>query len=248
MKTENNPASYIWNPDELLRLGVQHADSYRRATPFPHVVLNNFVTIDTVRRIVQEFPSIESKYWHTKHVKTSFKQDSRLPDKERFLGSFTRSILREMNSAPFLLFLSELTGVRGLMPDPYLEGGGIHQIPHGGFLKIHADFNRHPLTNAHRRLNVLLYLNEEWRDEYGGALELWSPDMAACCSSILPIAGRCVVFSTSDLSFHGHPDPLNVPAGVTRKSLALYYYTVERPQEETSAPHSTLYQLRPDES
>jgi Rps23 Pro-64 3,4-dihydroxylase Tpa1-like proline 4-hydroxylase len=241
-------ALYVWDPDALRQMGAQHAASYSAADPFPHVVIDNFATMDVVRQVVREFPAEDAAYWHTKRVKTSHKQDSRLLDKERYLGPFTRHLLREMNSAPFLLFLSELTGIKGLMPDPYLEGGGIHQIPRGGFLKIHADFNRHPLTNAHRRLNLLLYLNEDWRDEFGGALELWSTDMTTRVRSVAPIAGRCVVFSTTDWSFHGHPDPLQCPEGMTRKSMALYYYSVDRPVEEATQPHTTIYKSRPGEA
>ena len=126
-------------------------------------------------------------------------------------------------------------------------GGGLHQIERGGYLKIHADFNRHPKFNLDRRLNLLLYLNENWKEEYGGHLELWNNQMTACVRRISPIFNRCVIFNTTDFSYHGHPEPLTCPEHVTRKSLALYYYSNGRPETERSRPHGTLTQTRPGE-
>jgi hypothetical protein len=114
-------------------------------------------------------------------------------------------------------------------------------------LKIHSDFNEHPRLKLDRRLNLLLYLNREWQEEWGGHLELWDRDMTECRRKILPIFGRCVVFATTDFANHGHPDPLNCPEGETRKSLALYYYSNGRPREETLGHYSTLFRRRPGE-
>jgi Rps23 Pro-64 3,4-dihydroxylase Tpa1-like proline 4-hydroxylase len=90
---------------------------------------------------------------------------------------------------------------------------------------VHADFNRHEKLNLDRRLNLLLYLNRDWKEEYGGHLQLWTRDMGRCVVKVLPVFNRCVVFSTTDFSYHGHPDPLTCPPGRTRKSIAMYYYT-----------------------
>jgi Rps23 Pro-64 3,4-dihydroxylase Tpa1-like proline 4-hydroxylase len=140
-----------------------------------------------------------------------------------------------------LLWLEALTGIEGLIPAPYFGGGGLHQIEPGGFLKIHADFNVHPKLKLDRRLNMLVYLNKDWRDEYGGHLELWDRDLSACRKKILPSFNRTVIFSTTDTSFHGHPHPLTAPVGMSRKSVSLYYYTAGRPEAERSAPHDTLF-------
>ena len=123
----------------------------------------------------------------------------------------------------------------------------MHQIEPGGKLAVHADFNRHPRNGIDRRLNALLYLNPDWRDEYGGHLQLWDRNMTKCEARIAPLFNRMVVFSTTDFSYHGHPDELTCPVGVTRKSLALYYYTNGRPKEEVSGEHSTLFRERPGE-
>jgi len=140
--------------------------------------------------------------------------------------------------------LSELTGIEGLIADEGMEGGGLHQSLRGGYLNVHADFTVHPLHPTwRRRVNLLLYLNERWPPEYGGALELWSKDMRRCVSKIEPLGNRAVIFNTESDSFHGHPDPLQCPAGESRKSLALYYFTVEsRPMVR-----STEYRARPGE-
>ena len=115
----------------------------------------------------------------------------------------------------------------------------------GGFLKVHADFNRHGGLGLDRRLNVLFYLNRDWDDGWGGQLELWDMTMASCVQKISPIFNRLVVFATTDHSYHGLPDPLQCPPGVIRRSLAINYYTNGRPEHERSRAHSSLYQRRP---
>ncbi|NJM87615.1 MAG: 2OG-Fe(II) oxygenase [Hydrococcus sp. RU_2_2] len=163
------------------------------------------------------------------------------------MQEITRLLLYQMNGATFVNFLEKLTGIEGIIPDPHLVGGGLHQIERGGYLKIHVDFNKHGKLNLDRRLNLLLYLNKNWQEEYGGNLELWDRDMIKCQKKILPIFNRCVIFSTTDFSYHGHPEPLTCPEGRTRKSLALYYYSNGRPPEEVSNGHSTVFRARPDE-
>ena len=142
----------------------------------------------------------------------------------------------------------QLTGIDGLLPDPHMTGGGLHQYLPGAELRVHADFNKLPGYGLDRRLNLLLYLNPAWDEAWGGALELWDRDMQACVQRIAPVANRCVVFSTTRDSYHGMPDPLRCPDGVTRRSLALYYYSNGRPQHERGPDHSTLWQTRPGEA
>ena len=130
-------------------------------------------------------------------------------------------------------FLQKITGIEEtLIPDPYFEGGGFHEIKPGGFLKVHVDFHKNKKLQLSRRVNFLIYLNKDWEEEYGGHLELWEKDMSQCVSKILPKFNRAAMFSTTGDSWHGHPDPLNCPEGKSRKSLALYYYTNGRPISE----------------
>lgn len=234
--------TFHFDRKQLLEIADAHRDSYAVASPFPHVVIDDFLPPEVLDEVLREFPSPQRADWH------SF--DSPLERKlatkdDAMLGEATRHLLAEFNSAPFIDFLERLTGIEGLVPDPHFSGGGLHQIERGGHLKVHADFNRHPHTQLLRRLNVLVYLNRDWKDEFGGGLELWSRDMKARERQILPLFNRCVVFSTTDTSFHGHPEPLNCPEGMTRKSIALYYYS--SPGGEGIRDHNTLFQARPGE-
>jgi len=226
--------------DRLLALADRHADEYRQAHPFPHVVLDDVLPAEVLDRILEEFPDPDGIPWrlftdqgHTLKLAT---------DRLELMGPFTRHLLNEFNASVMIDFLERLTGIDGLVPDPHLAGGGLHQIEPGGFLDVHADFNVYERLRLDRRLNLLLYLNRDWPEAYGGHLELWPRDMSGCARRVLPVFNRMVVFSTSDISFHGHPEPLACPQGRTRKSLAVYYYSNGRPAAEASATHSTLYQ------
>jgi hypothetical protein len=215
--------------------------SVKQRSRSPHIVIDDFLPTEVETGALSEFSRKNNLYWTTKRAKASVKQAGRAVDNQLQLRSFSWVL----NAAPFVLFPPELTGSLGLLPDPYQDGGGIPQAPNGGFLNIQEDFNKHTLTKTDRCLNALLCVNEDWLPEYGVNLELWSTDMARCVRLVPPIAGRMVVFSTTDWSYQGHPDPLTCPLGRTGKSIALYYYTLGRPVDEASPPYSTMYKLRP---
>lgn len=214
-------------------------DMYTNADPFAHIVLDDLFDAADLDIVLRDFPSPADMQW--------MRFDNPL---EKKLGYFhersgiteaVRDFLNAMNSFEMLLWLEALTGIEGLIPDPYFGGGGLHQIEPGGFLKVHADFNVHPKLKLDRRLNMLVYLNKDWREEYGGHLELWDRQGKRPVKKILPLFNRTVIFSTTDTSFHGHPHPLTCPPGMTRKSVSLYYYTAGRPQDERSSPHDTIF-------
>ncbi|TML66651.1 MAG: 2OG-Fe(II) oxygenase [Actinobacteria bacterium] len=236
---------FHFDREALGGLAESRRAGYVSARPFPHTVIDDFLPADVLDEVLAEFPSAQQTEWFAfdspRERKLATKDDATM-------GEATRRLLAELNSAAFIDFLERLTGIDGLVPDPHFVGGGLHQIERGGHLKVHADFNRHPRTDLERRLNLLVYLNHDWKDEYGGALELWNRDMSACEARILPIFNRCVVFSTTDTSFHGHPEPLNCPEGWTRKSIALYYYSKDRPDGGGDGAHNTLFQVRPGEA
>lgn len=213
-------------------------ERYVSARPFPHIVLDDLFEDDVLEQVLAEFPRPGEIDW----VEFDSPTEKKLGYSYRSpVGESLRAFLLLMGSAPVLEFLQALTGIEGLIPDPYFGGAGPHQIERGGFLKIHADFNWHPLLKLDRRLNLLVYLNKEWKEEYGGHLELWNRDMSRCEQKILPVFNRTVVFSTTDFSYHGHPTPLACPEGWSRKSVSFYYYTNGRPSEERSAPHDTIF-------
>jgi Rps23 Pro-64 3,4-dihydroxylase Tpa1-like proline 4-hydroxylase len=230
--------------NKLDELGEKLHGAYAEAEPFPHIVIDDLFSEEDLKAIIEEFPGPGGIDWN----KFNNREERKLAStRETQMGDMTRLFLYQLNSSIFIEFLETLTGIKGLIPDPHFWGGGLHQIERGGFLKIHADFNRHERLDLDRRLNLLLYLNEGWREEYGGYLELWNRDMTQSVQRILPIFNRLVIFSTTDYSFHGHPDALACPAGQTRKSLALYYYSNGRPPEELSGDHGTLFKKRPNE-
>ncbi len=216
-------------------------DSYMRAQPFPHVVLDDFLNPRLLDGVLSEFPKPGQIRWE--HFDNS-REIKLASAKEANFGSITRLLFYHLNSITFLEFLSGVTGIENLIPDPSFDGGGLHQIVRGGKLGIHADFNKHPKYDLDRRLNVILYLNKDWREEYGGHLELWDRSMSRCEAKMLPVFNRLMIFGTTDFTYHGHPDPLQCPEGMTRKSLALYYFSNGRPAEEVSGAHSTLFRGR----
>ncbi len=216
---------------------------YAAARPFAHIVLDDFITPDVAKDAHDRFPKPDSGEWiqykHVNEKKLGKRDRASIPD-------IHLAIIDELNSRRFVEWLSELTGIERLIADHSLEGGGLHQIERGGFLNIHADFTAHQhQKNWARRVNVLLYLNDNWKEDYGGHLELWTRDMSKCDKKILPVLNRCVIFNTDFDSYHGHPHPLNTPEGVTRKSIALYYFTEER---ATPKARATDYRPLPTDS
>lgn len=232
---------------DLKGMASAHADEYKKADPFPSIYFDNFFNPDVLHAVLEEFPDMSKKpdlqFHDPNQIKLASKGEGRF-------GERTKLFMHYLNSQPFLEFLTELTGIENLIPDPFFDGGGCHQIQPGGMLKLHADFNKHPKTKLDRRLNVLVYLNEDWDESYGGHFELWDTEMKECRKKILPLFNRMAMFSTTSDSYHGHPNPLTCPPDRSRKSLALYYYTNGRPVEEQStsdADHNTLFKYRPED-
>jgi hypothetical protein len=236
----------IFVPEIFDALG-EHAEAFRTAQPYKHIVIDGLFNQEFLNAVIDEFYLPGDPRWH--RFKDKSRQVKLMLQSEFELPSRVRELTRELNAEPFLRKLTELTGVTGLIPDPYLEGGGMHQIVTGGKLAIHADFNKHTIMKVDRRLNVLVYLNKDWEEAWGGHLELWDREMQSCVNRVTPVFNRMVVFLTDDFSYHGHPNPLACPPEKTRKSVAMYYYTNGRPAEELNSgdPHSTLFKARPDE-
>ncbi|HWI85580.1 MAG TPA: 2OG-Fe(II) oxygenase, partial [Sphingomonas sp.] len=220
--------------------GEKRATEYQTATPFPHIVMEDFLDKDVLHRLLGEFPDREGwTYFDRDQERFKYQFDPYRIDSFR-----VRNLLAELNSEPFLAFLGAMTGIEGLISDPYFAGGGLHETLSGGHLSVHADFNVHKDMKVERRLNLLVYLNDDWPEEYGGHLELWDKKMRAAARSVLPVIGRAVVFSTTLQSFHGQPNPLSCPPDRSRRSIATYYYTAF-PTAETGPKRSTTFQPRP---
>jgi len=230
--------------EKLMNLARERAEEYKSNRPFPHIYFDDFLPAEAAEAALSVFPEPKQLPWqqfdNPNEKKLAFDAVEKLPDGDR-------DVLYFLNSRPMLQFLETLTGIEGVIPDPYFIGGGLHQIKPGGKLGVHADFNVHTKLRLDRRINVLIYLNKDWQEEYGGHFELWNRDMTAAEAKILPLFNRCAIFSTTSWSFHGHPTPLSCPPDRTRKSLATYYYTNGRPEEEVGESHSTLFKARPGE-
>jgi hypothetical protein len=239
--TQTDPFTCLYTGpfvSKLERLAEEIAPSYNTAQPYPHAVMDDFLPEEVADAVLDRFPSPRELQWYKFNDAHQKKLASNAVDR---MDPVIRDLLHFLNSSIVIQFLERLTGIPGIIPDPYYVVGGLHQIVPGGKLDIHADFNRHEQLRLDRRLNLLVYLNKDWKEEYGGHFELWDTEMKGCVKKVLPIFNRCVVFSTTDTSFHGHPNPLTCPADMTRKSMALYYYTNGRPQNEQSRSHSTLF-------
>jgi len=220
--------------EDLTSVARKYQSVYTGNQPFPNIYFDDFLNSDYLREVLAEFPDLARKkdtiYYNNPN------ENKHAGKGEYDMGPKTLALVHYLNSQPFLEFLQELTGIEEtLIPDPYLEGGGFHEIKPGGFLKLHVDFHKHRKMNLDRRLNLLVYLNEDWDESYGGHFELWERDMSRCAVKIAPLFNRAALFSTTGDSWHGHPDPLTCPQDRSRKSLALYYYTNGRPKGELKA-------------
>lgn len=234
--------------EKMQRNVVAWAKQYRTNQPYPHIGIDDFFEERIIRDVVSDYPGEFDASWNRTFLDAGTYEEQKLGlDRLKDFPPSIQHFVNALNSHVFVEFLERLTGIDGLIPDPHLSGGGLHMIPRGGRLAIHADFNIHKKLRLDRRLNLLLYLNYDWKREWGGALELWDKDVKVKVKEYLPIANRVVVFSTTDTAYHGHPDPLTSPKGRYRRSLALYYYTNGRPEEERSESHTTIFKMRPNE-
>jgi hypothetical protein len=229
--------------EQARKIGEGLSERYAFAEPFPHIVLDNFLPNDIATLLLKEFPVNRLSSDHVFEI--------------GYAGQFKRQILPEectpearrlfhfFNSAPMLQFLEGLSSIPSLLPDPYFAGGGYHETTRGGKLGVHADFRIHTQLHLQRRLNLIVYLNPNWEDQWGGKLELWDKAMKNMVAQVAPIFNRCIIFNTDADSFHGHPDPLNTPSDVARRSIALYYYTASKTIYKEVPSHSTVYHARP---
>jgi hypothetical protein len=222
------------------------ARTFRAARPFPFVAIDGFLPEEEARSIAASYPRFD----HALGQGTSFdfvneRRKVQVTDSKKFPDPVRQ--LHEATSSPeFLSDLEHITGIKGLLADPELSGGGMHLTAGGGRLDVHVDFNFEERRQYHRRLNLLIYLNPQWNSEWGGELELWDREVTACQHRFEPRLGRCVIFETSDISYHG-VQPVRCPGEQARLSYAAYYYTREAPEGWDGAKHSTIFRARPEE-
>ena len=238
----NSPSNFVaLNIEDLReRLSVLKTE-FATAHPYQHVVIDNFLPASVFQRAMTDFDVVSKEQW-TGYLHVNERKFAN--SNPATWGPTLQQIAHELNTPEFVSLLEELTGIPNLLIDPTFEGGGLHQSLRGGFLNMHADFTVHPHQRQwKRRLNLLLYCNENWLPEYGGGLELWDATMSHAEKVVQPLGNRVLIFATDTTSFHGHPDPLQCPDGVARRSMALYYFTYE----DKPNVRSTEYRARPND-
>ena len=220
----------------------KYIKEFKYNSPFPCVVIDNFLLEKTANQVLDNFKVNDN--WTNYSLVNNYKKYGLTERKH--LDKNCNEVFEELNSREFLDIMTKITGINNIFLDPTLDGGGLHQVFNGGSLNIHTDFNSHTVEKTWRRVvNILIYLNHNWLDEYNGNLELWNEKGKKKVKSISPIFNRCVIFKTDKKSFHGHPTKLNLPSGVSRKSIAVYYFVKEDNELEL---YPTKFVARPKDS
>ncbi len=219
---------------------------FRDAQPFRHVVIDNFFEHPVAEDLLEQFPAFEVGSARNESGDLGNKSTV---EKIRDLGPAYAALDDAIQTRDFLDMVGRITGIDKLLYDPWYFGGGTHCNRAGQDLDAHVDFNRHPIKHWHRRLNLIVYLNHEWQDAWGGSLELHSDPRIEhdTVKAITPLFNRCVIFETTEHSWHGFP-PIHPPRDrhdAMRRSVALYFYSEDRPADELADTHSTIYVDRP---
>jgi hypothetical protein len=221
-------------PENIDRLSY----TFKNAKPYPHISIDNMFSGEELDKLIQEIPPIADDHFvhenderlHTYNLRSAVE-----------LGETGFQLTAFLHSAAFLYFLSELTGIWQLLPDPYLQGAGYHVMPRGGKFDVHADRNTAYETGLHRRLSLIIYLNKNWKPEYGGQFELWNSDATRCEGVVEPIFNRTVIFEITDQNFHGVPRRIACPEGRSRDCFLVYYHTAQSASKSDAPPHTSIY-------
>ncbi|GAB5544424.1 MAG: hypothetical protein SangKO_041840 [Sandaracinaceae bacterium] len=212
----------------LLAAASAARERWARARPFPHAVIDGLLPPEVVTEAARAFPGADHPDFRRRDYEEQSGRFGQLQRRAfRGVDPRVRHLLNEVNGMVFLQMLERLTGIRGLIPDPFFTGAGLHLTVPGGHLALHADFDRDRARGLARRLSIVLFLVETWDDTWGGHLELWDASLERCEAKIAPAPGRLVVFEHGDDHWHGHPTPLTCPDGVARQSLAAYYFVAD---------------------
>ena len=238
----SSESPFYFDPIALQALADEQAPVFAEGSPFPHVVLDGLFPSGVIERVLDEFPTTDDKRWTNLENSKSHRKQAIAED--WLLAPHTRHVMAQFNSAVFIEFLERLSGMKGLIPDPHYLGGGLQQIGSGGFLKIHTDVPYHKSWKLDRQLNVLLYMNKDWDEAWGGKFELWDDQMTSH-KSVVPVFNRMVIFATPNAK-HGHPDPLLTPEGTFRRAFVMHYYSNSTTEYENIGIRNRHY-ARPGE-
>jgi Rps23 Pro-64 3,4-dihydroxylase Tpa1-like proline 4-hydroxylase len=214
---------------------------FQNAKPYKHLVMDNFLKSDVAEVLHAHFPPTEKLAKHYDGLNENKSEGANFGD---FHPAFAE-LRRDLMSKEFAQWMATVTGIDDVFVTDDNLGCGLHEGKNGSFLDVHIDFNIHAEKNVHRRLNMLIYMNKDWKPEYGGDLEMWNADMTNCDKKVAPLFNRAVIFETNEISYHGY-SKITVPAGMTRKSIYTYFYTDTR--EGAVKYHDTIFKPRPDDT
>ena len=192
--------------------------------PFPHVTIDDFIESDKLTKILADVNQLQEA---DAHVTSSEREHNKYVFNSNY-GTSLKRLFVELNSPDFIKHIERITGVDNIIcNDHYLYGTGVYRIKSKGFLQLHTDFNTYHSKNSRldRRVNLLIYLNPNWKADYNGQLCLCDKYTNICVKRIDPIMNRCVIFNTTSTSIHGIPEPLNVPDDVSCQYISVNYYT-----------------------
>lgn len=197
----------------------QLKEKFLNANPFEHVIIPNFLNSEYANQLEKLFPvnfDKWHKYWNPIEVKYANDDINNLPEEHKKLFYL-------LSSDRMTNIISQISDISDLQYDEYLHGAGLHAHPRGGRLNLHLDYEKHPITGKQRRLNIILYMNKDWNDEWHGESELWNNDVSECVVKSKISFNTALIFKTNEISWHGVPEPIMCPENMFRKSIAYYY-------------------------
>lgn len=214
---------------------------FRSAEPFPHVVIDGFFNEPTAETLLTEFPPLAKAPWIHYHNPIEEKFALNLFESEPIF----KQLFEMLQSDETVRLIQSVTGIDELEADPTLHGAGLHCHPPGGKLDMHLDYSLHPILKKERRVNLIVYLNKEWSESYGGDIQLWDAAFTGVKQRVFPLFNRAVIFQTNDISYHGMPQMVRCPEGNSRKSVAIYY--VSEPTEMKQVRYKAHFRPLPDQ-
>lgn len=215
------------------------SQAFQEALPFRFLVIDDFLDPELARRLANAFPSLQKMEVNYAGLNERKSEHSNF----ELLHEDFNNLKKNLSSSDFTSIVERISKIENLETIGDRYGYGLHQGGKNSFLDIHVDYNLHPLRKKQRRLNLIIFLNDDWQEDWGGALEFWNGDVSECMQSILPVFNRCVLFECHDHSYHGY-SKITCPETVTRKSFYLYYFS--EPGQRLIF-HDTIFRNKPKE-
>jgi Rps23 Pro-64 3,4-dihydroxylase Tpa1-like proline 4-hydroxylase len=256
----NHFGDWINNIDQL-------KDKFINAEPFEHIIIPNFLNEEYAEQIFNSFPTdINSGKWYKYYNPLEIKYAN---DDVKNMPRCIKKLFYLLSTKEITEKISTFSGIDDLERDLYLHGAGLHVHPINGKLNMHLDYEKHPFINKERRINMILYMNKDWNEEWNGDTQLWDKNMEKCVVSSHVKFNTAIIFKTNEISWHGLPEPIKCPEGELRKSIAYYYISpivtgskedkfgndgtgyrtkatyIKRPDDEYDERMEKLYKIRP---